>query len=369
MKGLKKGLVVLFFASLLVFAFTATAGAQERSKNARLDYNNFKITVNGQQVNVSADREPFAIKGVTYVPLRVVAEAMKSDVKWVGNSKTVVITSSGSSSPAQITQLLQQIAQKEGQIQKLKQQVAQLQRDLADADADADRRDRDDDDEDLSDLEEDLIDDHDEIGDVRVEDIKLDGDEDNVDVEVEVDLGDDKDEWEDLRDSEIEDWIEDVVKDIQDELSRSTEVDGEIIDIDEDEVLVEFSKDGTRSLDVEFEDSDYRGDGDVDEVEDDMKGEEHDVGGIDFKITSISYDKSDDEITVRLKAQDNNAHDKWDDIGTSTKERDVEHIGEDIANEFEDEADVDPEEVKMSFYDEDGDFLKSYTYDVDDDSV
>ena len=348
----------MFFASLLVFAFTTTAGAQTGSKNSRLDYNDFKITVDGQQVDLSANLEPFAINNVTYIPLRVVGEALKCGVKWEAETKTVAITSSAST---QVSTLLQQLAQKEGEIDELKRQVAWLQEELKDEDEDEDE------DFDLSDLEDDLLDDYDEIEDVEVDDIRLDGDDDDVYVEVEVDLDDYEDEWADLSDREIDDWVEELVEEIQDELSDDTDVDGEIINNDNGDVLVDFAKDGDDDLEVDIDDEDYRG-GDVDEVEDNLDGDDYDVDSIEFEITSISYDERDDEIAVVLRAQENDAAGLWDDLDSDDIEDYVEYICEDIADAFIDDANAEPEIIKIYLYDENSDLLDSYEYDVEDGS-
>lgn len=337
--------------TLLVFAFVMAAEASVGSKQVKVDYNNFKIFVNGNAVNLSSS-EPFSMNGTIYLPLRVVGEALNSTVNWQNETKTVSITPGAT---AEVTSLRLQLTSKDQEIANLKKQVADLQAQAVDED-------------DLSDLESDLIDDYDEIGDVAVEDITLDGDEDEVDVLVEVDLDDYEDEWADLSDWEIKAWIDDLVGDIQDELSDDTEVNGEIVDIDSDDTLVEFSKDGSHSLDVDFEDDDYRNAYDVDDVEDDLDGDSYDVGGIDFYIDSIRYHDSYDEIRVSM-ASDEDVRDDWEDLSDSTIEGDVEDICADIADAFIDDADVDPEYVIIYFYDENDDLLGQYEYDVDDESL
>ncbi len=216
---------------------------------------------------------------------------------------------------------------------------------------------------DLSDLETDLLDDYDEIEAVPVDNINLDGDEDEVDVEVEVDLDDYEDEWADLDESDIEDWLEDLVEDIQDELSEDTIVNGEIINIDNDDVLVSFSKDGTDDLSVSYYDKD-----DVNDVEDELKGDEFDIAGIEFQITSINY-HSNDMITVILEAQENVSSSEWEDLDSSDVENDVENICEDIAQAFQDDADAEPVMIYISLHDDDSYLLESYNYDVEEESL
>jgi len=338
-------------AALLVFAFAMAAEASVGSKQVKVDYNNFKIIVDGKAVNLSSS-EPFTMNGTIYLPLRVVGAALNSNVNWQNETKTVSITSGAT---AEVTSLRLQLTSKDQEIADLKKQVADLQAQAAE-------------DADLSGLESDLIDDYDEIGDVAIEDIILDGDEDDVDVLIEVDLGDDEDEWAGLSDSEIKSWLYDLVGDIQDELSDDTEVTGEIIDIDSDDTLVKFGKDGTRSISVQYKDDDYRGGSDVTDVEDDLDGDSYYVGGIEFVIDRVNYSSSD-IITVRMDAEDSDAYDLWDALSTGTIESDVEDICEKIADTFADDANADPEYVNISFYDENDELLESYEYDVYDGSL
>lgn len=238
--------------------------------------------------------------------------------------------------------------------------LADLQEDLEDEEDDVD----------LAGLEDELLDNYDAIEDVAVDDIKLNGDEDEVDVEVEVDLADYEDEWAALDDSDIEDWLENLVGDIQDELDDDTEVNGAIINSDNDDVLVEFSKDGTENLSVTYKDDDYRNSGDdeddVNDVEDALEGDEFVVGDIDFEITSINYYENDDEITVELTAREPISYTYWNSLDSSDIEDDVEDVCAEIAGAFQDDADADPVTIFISLYDEDSEQLESYEYDVED---
>lgn len=240
-----------------------------------------------------------------------------------------------------------------------------LERILADLKKDDDGEDE----SDFSDLESNLLVDYKKIIDVRVYDIKLDGDEDEVDVRIEVDLYDYEDEWIALNDSDIKIWLEGLVGDIQDELSRYTKVSGEIINTDiDDESLVKFSKEGTKILSVSFEDDDYRS-RDVDDLENELKGDIFDVGNIEFKITRINYNEANDKIIVRLVTQVNNASVLWDDLDIEDIEYGVEIICEEIAGAFRDGAGAEPEIIIITFDDDNLEKLASYEYDVDEDEL
>lgn len=85
--------VPVFLAGLLAGVILATAavgGAQTRL--AELVYRGISIQVNGQTVAIPGGREPFILNGSTYVPLRLVAEALGAVVRWDGENSRVLIT-------------------------------------------------------------------------------------------------------------------------------------------------------------------------------------------------------------------------------------------------------------------------------------
>lgn len=317
------------------------------------------LMVNGNVVTAQPGYgEPFIVdsEGRTYIPIRMAAEALGLDVEWVDWLNAVKITGSASTDEMEALR---------AENERLREQLEACQND--DDEDEEEEEEEEEEDTDLGDLEDDLNDDYDELGDVAIEDISLDGDEDDVDVEIEVDLDDYGDEWEELTDSEIEDWIEDLVDDIQNEFYDDTVVDGVITDIDSGDDLVEFYKDGEDDLEIDYNDDDYRGGSgsDGEDVADDLENTSYDVGGIDFRMSSVTYDEDDDSVTANLFAEDSNAADDWDALSGSTIENDVIDICEDIVDAF-DEEDIDIETIDISFYDEDELYIDSYDYDVDD---
>lgn len=359
---MKKNIIAVLLSLAVVLLTAGLAEAAMATRQISAVYQNMILYVNGKAVSVQPDEEPFIYNGRTFVPIRVVAEALNQKVEWVDAIKSVKISGAVQTDPnllaqkeKEIQDLKAQLTQKDNEIKSLKNTITSLQEnDNSDDNA-------------INDLEDNLISDYDSLEDVEIDDISLDGDEDNIDVDVEVDLGDYGSEWEDLTDSDIEDWLDDVVSDIQDEFSEDTEVNGTILDTDSDDVLVEFSKDGDSSLEVDFEDEDYRDGGsdtDAVDVEDNLDGESFEVGGIDFTITDIHYD-NDDTVTVLLESDDNNASSDWDSLGSSTRNSDVMDICEEIAGTFEDDADIILGNVTIRFYDKGNHSLDSFNYDVD----
>lgn len=60
-------------------------------KSINVSYNNIKIAVDGKEVKT--DAEPFIYEGRTFVPIRVISEALGAEVDWNDKTKTVEIGS------------------------------------------------------------------------------------------------------------------------------------------------------------------------------------------------------------------------------------------------------------------------------------
>lgn len=78
----------------LVLCSGTVAFAKVANMNIPVSYNNIKVVVNGKQLSTS--KEPFTYEGTTYLPIRAVAEAVGMDVNWDGQTKTVTLSSGGS---------------------------------------------------------------------------------------------------------------------------------------------------------------------------------------------------------------------------------------------------------------------------------
>lgn len=94
----------------VAISLTGTVAATVAQKTLTADYNNIKVTLDGQSVNLvdanGAAVEPFAVSGTTYLPVRAVADALGLNVAWDGNTQTVVLTSgnsTGSSIPDHVS--------------------------------------------------------------------------------------------------------------------------------------------------------------------------------------------------------------------------------------------------------------------------
>lgn len=357
---MKKRIIAVLLCLSLILVAAGIAEAAMATRQVSAVYQNMQIFVNGKAVGVQPDEEPFIYNGRTFVPIRMVAEALNMNVEWVDAIKSVKITGAAAQADPNV------LAQKDKEIQDLKNQLAQKNSEIQSLNNTIASLRKNSDDDTINNLEDDLLSSYDNLEDVDIDDISLDGDEDEVDVDIEVDLSDFGDEWDELTDSDIENWVEDMVGDIQDKLSEDTEVNGTITDIDSDDVLVDFSKNGDSSLDVDFRDEDYRNGGsNSGDVADNLEGEDFKVDSIAFTLDRVDY--SNNRVTVYLYADDNGASSEWDDLSSSTIDSEVIDICEEIANTYKDDADITLLTVTAYFYDEDDDLLDSpYDYDVSD---
>ncbi len=99
MKKQGKGFFAGVLCTLLVMSFVASAYAAYQ-KQATLNYNDIKITLDGKAVTpkdaTGKAVEPFTIDGTTYLPVRAVADAVGLNVEWDQAAQTVKLSSQGS---------------------------------------------------------------------------------------------------------------------------------------------------------------------------------------------------------------------------------------------------------------------------------
>ncbi|NLJ77016.1 MAG: hypothetical protein GX325_07160 [Peptococcaceae bacterium] len=340
---MKKRVMVALLTAVLTLSFATVANSTTGARMIEATYRGIILMTNGNMVTQEPDMgEPFIVteEGRTYVPIRMAAEALGYNVEWVDWLNAVQITGSGSSS----------------ELEALKAENARLKAQLKDY-QDRER------DMDFRDLEDELLFYYSKLRTVDIEDIVLDGNKDNVGVQIKVDLYDLAGRWKRLADRDIQYWLEDLVEDIQYELSRGANVTGRITDIDSSDVLVKFSKDGNGKLKITFYDDRYRGSNiSVDDVMYDIKGKGYDINRIGFTVSDISYDKDDEEIAVILRA-DYNASNDWRDSDYRYIREDVMDICEDLADVFTDKG-FDVGIVAVDLRNSNNSRLESYEYNV-----
>ncbi|HAG11884.1 MAG TPA: hypothetical protein DCK76_11055 [Desulfotomaculum sp.] len=354
--------VLLILCVLLLVTLTAEAASTGQTNISQV----VKLIVNGKTINTAASESPVVYKGRTFVPIRIVAEALNLKVDWDSKLKTVKIT--GKTDSEADSSLL---AQKDKTIQDLTAQLTQKNSTIQSMQAEIDTLKKQNN-TDLGDLEDDLFSDYDYLENVKIDEIRLDGDEDDVTVKIEVNLDSYDTKWSKLSDSEIKSYIKNVVDKIQDELSDDTKVSGKIIDNDSNDTLVTFTKNGTSTFSLSYKDEDYRGDleSDIEDVEDNLEGDNFWVDDIEFEINTVTY-YDDDTVKVVLGAVTSSAASKWDDLTSSKIESGVKAIGKEVADTFEDDADVSIDYVQLTFKDNDNSTLTdgSYKYNVNSKSL
>ena len=95
-KNFKNKLVGCMVLTTLVGILAVPSLAQVGQKMAYLNYNNMKVTLNGQTLNLKDSNgnavEPFTIDGTTYLPLASISQALGVNVSWDGSTNTVALT-------------------------------------------------------------------------------------------------------------------------------------------------------------------------------------------------------------------------------------------------------------------------------------
>ena len=94
MKRKLKGLIACVLIGTILTSGVVLA--KQIRETAELDYNNIKISLNGQEIQPKDANgnyvEPFTINGTTYLPVRAVANALGINVDWDGNTNTVILS-------------------------------------------------------------------------------------------------------------------------------------------------------------------------------------------------------------------------------------------------------------------------------------
>ncbi len=289
---------------MLTMVFSSTGFAAWTGKTLNAQFRNVSIFVNNQYKQATTANgqvvEPFIVDGTTYVPLRGIAQMFGYEVGFNPATYRIDITGdvAGNNAAAQYEILI------------LQARIAELEDELEEQESSS---------MDLGDLEDNLNDDYDAIEDVDVKDINLDGDEDDVEVEIVIDTTD-KDQWDawnDLSDSDIKGFLQDIIDDILDEYPDA-DITGFIWDeYDGGEELETFGID-TRG-DVDLGGGSSSGNYDIDdiaELENVLDDEFATDSGFDFKIDVSNEDG--DKIDLEVEIQDEELADlsssDWDDI-------------------------------------------------------
>lgn len=92
---MKEKLKGIFMGIIIGTMLAPTSYAIVDTITKELNYNNIKITLDGNEINPTDENgnyiEPFIIDGTTYLPVRGIANALALDVAWDGNTNTVIL--------------------------------------------------------------------------------------------------------------------------------------------------------------------------------------------------------------------------------------------------------------------------------------
>ncbi|WP_422486345.1 stalk domain-containing protein [Gudongella sp. DL1XJH-153] len=324
MKNKRNRRIALVVAVLmLTMAFSSTGFAAWMGKTMEAQYRNISIFVNSeykQATDVNGKVvEPFIVDGTIYVPLRGIAQMFGYEVGFNPQTYRIDITgdAAGNSAAAQYEILI------------LEARIAELEDELEEQESSS---------MDLGDLEDALNDDYDEFDGVDVEDIILDGDEDDIEVEIYIDTTSSSqwDAWKALSDADIEDFLQDIVDDILDEYPDA-DITGFIEDEYDDKELESFGIDTRGDVDLGGGSS---ASGDLGDLEDQLIDDYRDIEGIDIENIIIDGDEDDIEVEIYVDLTDTPDFEYWtDDISDTEIENFLQDMIDDILNEFPD-ADI-----------------------------
>ncbi|AHM56209.1 copper amine oxidase domain protein [Peptoclostridium acidaminophilum DSM 3953] len=333
-KSKKMVIAFVVMLSIMILPIAQYSHASVMKKTVDAWYRDLKIVANGTQVQMPL--EPFIMNDSTYVPVRALSEILGKNVGWDGATSTVTITDKPGSNVAVLNNT---IIQQNAEITRLKAQIEDLKEQLDDAESSRD---------DLNDLEDQLQDDYSDFEDIEF-DISLDGDEDDIQVEIGFDGGTYSTEWDALSNSDIEDYLQDIVDDILDEF-EDADIEGYIEDSDSNDNVVEFTVDSRGNVSTDssnFED-------DLNNLEDTINDDyDNNFSNIDL---TIDLTGNEDSIRFNVRVDLGTYQDEWADLSNSQIENFMEDIYNDISDEFSGAT------VRGYVYDTDsGDNIGTYT--------
>lgn len=310
---MKKKIIVFSAVVLaLVFLISTVASGAAVTKDIKAYYRNIKIKVNGKVIDVG-DIEPFIYNNRTYVPIRLVSEALDKVVEWDNNQSMVIINDK---SPSEISQ---QLAAKDQQIQNLTYQnsflqgkIIELQKKIEELEKEAENKKKNSADY----LEDYLYDEYSKWKGIKF-DFNVKESKGNFTVTIKFDRSDYKSEWNKLSEKTITKWIEDIYDFVEDEFPDAG-FKGTIYDTDEREDLVKFEESKGK---IKMRFYDYDSKSDFEDLEDDLNyyfgsglsTYHKNFGNLKADIQVDEYDY-DDEIYITIIVNTSKYGDEWDDV-------------------------------------------------------
>lgn len=330
MKNCRRKLsMVLVLAFLLTIGIESSAYAVTKPKTVQA-YPGVTIYYNGQQLTGAS--QPYIINDTTYIPIRMLMEAMENNIYWDSMNYRVIVTGATATQAA--------LAEKDAEIAALEKKIKTLEAKIDELEGD-----------DIEDIQDEVAEYFEDAGDEYFDDdgiettLTLSGDEDEISYRIKLDFddADDYDELRDLSDRDIEEFLDDVESKISDEIEDTHFEDADITG------RLSDANDSRLYVDAEDGDYDYSWENelDLDDVEENLLDEFEDAGDKYFDDNGIGVSirlyGDQDELDYLIKLDFDDADD-YDDLA------DVR--GADIESFLDDFEDVIAEEIEDSDYED-----------------
>ncbi|QEK13262.1 hypothetical protein FQB35_13820 [Crassaminicella thermophila] len=346
-------------ALVLTFIFgTITGTSTGYSEKILAWFYDIKINLDGKPLGFY--RQPFIYNGQVYVSLNDIANNMGLGIQWDDENKIMNLSSNGNNLFT-INMLQQSLDQKNLEIANLKFQLSQKELELGilrDNKNSSNKSDN----KKLNDLEDLLEDDYDTHRNnhrtLGFDNYKLTKYSDEIDVKMYGDFDRTSSYWRYRDESDFEDFIEDICKEIDKEFNKDIEI--TIYDKDKDKVAryaYDESKDrlteeyiyGSSNNDLDYLEKKLEDDYDT------HRNNHRTLGFNDYKLTKYS-----NEIDVKMYGDFDRTSSYWKDRDKSDFRDFIEDICKKVHNTFDDK------DVKVYVYDKDDSQIARYTYDEDD---
>lgn len=342
-------LALMFVCVFSLGAFAATG----TTKSLSAIFRNIKINVN--EALVQTAEEPFIVNGRTYVPLRVIGEALGAYVEWDSATDSVNIFEN--------KDVEKQLQEKDARIAKLEAEIEALKKGESipeEPDADGEKS--------LLDLTEKMVAQYGKLDAVKIKDIRFTGNENYISGNIDVDLRSVGKDWEGLTDSKIKSWASAFCLDVQAYYGEGTEIVGKIKDTDSGDTLVEFSKYSKYPMEITYKDKKHRdGKGlDVSEVNKNLENQWYTLEGLRFNLDSVNYITKDREIRLGFDGNNDVTSAAWEAADQNLIKAATTKICKTIADTYIEDATQNPKTVEVKFYDRIGTVLKTWEYNVAD---
>lgn len=316
-KNYKKIIILTAVLLALLLSFSIFSNAHGFLENIKARFGRLNVQYNGRDITKEAEGFIRVDNDRAYIPLRGVANALGINVEWDPVTWTAILTDSDSSSSV----LEYKVMMQEIEIERLNEEIKYLRLNSGSEDTSSNIS--------LRKLEDELIRNYGTFE--RLDfDIYLKGDSRDIDIQIETDLnrGRDRDRWDDLRDRDIERFIEDIVHDVQREY-RNANVYGYIRDIDDRRDLWTFDKASNGR--IYFDERD-RGSRSLSSIERTLDDDYYDYFSrirLDFEL---KWRGDDIEFNIYTNESKNYSH--WESISDRRIENLMKDVRSDIEREF-----------------------------------